>query len=98
MPITDDVTLRGTIVAKNAGYVPVLGDKFVVMVFDDRLQNSQFDAVTTLGYDAGVRFEAIYDAHSVSLVVVAVPEPETYALMLAGLIAVGAMVRWGKRL
>ena len=97
LTITDDVTLRGTIVAKNAGYTPVVGDRFVVMVFDDRLANSAFDAVTTSGYGAGVRFDAIYDVTSVSLVVAAVPEPQTYALMLAGLALVVVARRRAKR-
>ena len=73
--------------------MPVIGDSFVVMTFDQRLLNSTFDAVTTQGYGTGITFEAIYNPHDVTLVVVAVPEPQTYAMLLAGLTLLGAIAR-----
>ena len=92
LAVTDDVTLAGSIVARNAGYVPVVGDSFVVLTFDQRLANTTFDSVVTQGYGPGVTFAAIYNPHDVTLVVVSVPEPQTYA-MLAGLGLLGAQVR-----
>ena len=91
--VTNDVTLDGNIVVWNAGYNPVVGDSFVVLTFDARLGGSIFDTVSTQGYGAGVVFEAIYNPHDVTLQVVAVPEPETYAMLLAGLGLVGFVVR-----
>jgi hypothetical protein len=82
---TDDVILSGSIVAANAGYVPVVGDSFVVLTFDQRLSNTTFDSVATLGYGPGVSFAAIYNPHDVTLVVVSVPEAQTYLMLLAGL-------------
>ena len=85
LAVTDDVVLGGTIQVHNAGYMPVVGDSFVVMTFDQRLDATPIAAVTTLGYGAGVAFEAIVNPHDVTLVVVSVPEPGSAALTLAGL-------------
>ncbi len=93
LAVIDDVTLGGSIIARNAGYVPVVGDSFVVVTFDQRLGNSTFDTVGKQGYGAGVMFEAVYNAHDVTLVVVSVPEPASYALLLAGLATVGTLAR-----
>jgi hypothetical protein len=78
----------------NAGYVPVVGDSFVVMAFDQRLGNFIFNAVTTQGYGPGITFQAVYNPHDVTLVVVSapVPEPGTYALMLVGLGLLGVVL------
>ena len=88
LSVTDDVRLDGDIRVGNAGYVPVLGDTFVVLTFDQRLANSTFDDIVTEGYAPGVVFEAIYNLHDVTLRVaelaVAVPEPETWAMLLGG--------------
>ena len=97
LAVTDDVTLAGNIVAKNAGHVPVVGDSFIVLTFDQRLGNTTFDSVATLGYGPGVSFAAIYNPHDVTLVVVSVPEPQTYALMLAGLGGLGLLSRRRRR-
>ena len=94
---TNDVLLDGMIVARNAGYDPVVGDTFVVLRFDERLQASTFDGVSTIGYGDGVRFEAIYNLHDVTLTVAAVPEPQTYALFLAGLGAVAFAAKRRRR-
>ena len=54
--------------------------------FDQRLSNSEFSQLTWSGFDPGVVFTATYGANDVTLHVSinAVPEPETWALWLAG--------------
>jgi hypothetical protein len=71
----------------------VIGDSFVVMTFDELLGASEFDAVITHGYGAGVMFEALYNLHDVTLTVVAVPEPEAWVMLLTGLGFVGFAMR-----
>jgi hypothetical protein len=93
LTVTDDVTLGGDIGVWNLGYAPVVGDSFVVATFDERLANSTFADVTTHGFGSGVNFSVIYHAHDVMLQVTAVPEPEQYALFLAGLGLMGVMAR-----
>jgi hypothetical protein len=85
LAISDDVSLTGSVIARNAGYVPVVGDRFLVMMFDERPLDTTFALVTTQDFDAGIKFAAVYDTHTMSLVVVSVPEPETYAMLLVGL-------------
>ena len=46
-----------------------------------------------LGFNDGLRVDSDYDDMVVGLKVTAVPEPESYALMLAGLAAVGFVSR-----
>ena len=46
-----------------------------------------------LGFNDGMRVDSDYDDIVVGLKVAAIPEPETYALMLAGLAAVGFVSR-----
>jgi hypothetical protein len=93
LTVTDDVTLGGDIGVWNLGYAPVVGDSFVVATFDERLANSTFTHVTEHGFGSGVNFAVIYHAHDVTLQVTAVPEPEQYALFLAGLGLMGMMAR-----
>ena len=50
-----------------------------------------------LGFNDGLRVDADYDDMVIGIRVVAVPEPETYALMLAGLGAVGFIARRRQR-
>lgn len=95
LAVTDDVTLSGSIVARNVGYVPVVGDRFVVLTFDQRLASSTFNSVATLGYGPGVSFKAIYNPHDVTLVVATVPEPQTWAMLLAGFSLLG--LHWKRR-
>ena len=92
LTVTDDVTLGGTIAVLNLGYAPVVGDSFVVATFDERLNGSMFSSVTH-GFGSGVNFNVIYHEHDVTLAVTAVPEPESWAMLLAGLGLVGAMAR-----
>ena len=46
-----------------------------------------------LGFNDGMRVDSDYDDIVVGLKVVAIPEPETYALLMAGLGAVGFIAR-----
>jgi hypothetical protein len=50
-----------------------------------------------IGFNDGLRVDADYDDMVVGLKVVAIPEPETYALLLAGLGAVGFIARRRQR-
>ncbi|MCC2682978.1 MAG: Na-Ca exchanger/integrin-beta4, partial [Nitrosospira multiformis] len=93
LTVTDDVTLGGHIGVWNLGYAPLVGDTFVVATFDERLANSTFTDVTTHGFGSGVNFNVVYHEHDVTLQVTAVPEPEQYALFLAGLGLMGVMAR-----
>ena len=77
----------------NLGYTPTVDGSFVVATFDERLANSTFADVTTHGFGSGVNFDVIYHTHDVMLQVTAVPEPEQYALFLAGLGLMGVMAR-----
>ncbi len=91
--VNGDVTLAGTLHVINAGYTPVLGERFAVLSFEQRLGNSSFDALTPQGFGAGVGFDVVYNANDVTLVVASVPEPSTWALLLAGVAALGAYTR-----
>jgi hypothetical protein len=92
LTVTDDVTLAGTLVVLNAGYVPVVGDRFVVLTFDTRL-GGVFSAVVAQGFGSGVGFDAIYNPHDVTLLVSQVPEPAAAWLLLAGVLVVGGRTR-----
>ena len=93
LTITDDVTLGGNIDVWNLGYTPVIGDSFVVATFDERLNGSTFAPVITHEFGPAVKFDVIYHEHDVTLAVTAVPEPEQYLMLLAGLGLMGAMAR-----
>ena len=93
LAVTDDVTLSGTLRLVNAGYQPVIGDSFVVLTFDLRLGNSTFAALDKQGYGADVMFQAIYNAHDVTVVVTSVPEPSGWALLLTGALGLAAGLR-----
>jgi hypothetical protein len=68
------------------------------MTFDENLGGSTFAGLTTQGYGAGVTFNVVYNLHDVTLEVVAVPEPETWGMLLAGLGLVGFAARRRSRL
>ena len=53
--------------------------------------NGAYDLI--LGFNDGLRVDSDYDDMVVGLKVTAVPEPETYALLMAGLGAVGFISR-----
>lgn len=77
----------------NLGYAPAIGDSFVVATFDERLASSTFSSVSMHGFGSGVNFDVIYHQHDVTLAVTAVPEPENWAMLLAGLGLMGAVIR-----
>jgi hypothetical protein len=92
LAITDDVTFGGEISVWNLGYIPVNGDRFIVATFDDRFNDSKFSSISTRGFSSGVHFNAIYNPHDLTLIA-AVPEPENWAMFLAGLGLMGAFIR-----
>ena len=85
LTVTHNVTLGGELDVGNLGYNPVVGDSFVVATFDQRLAGSTFSSVVPHGFGSGVSFTASYHEHDVTLTVTAVPEPEQYLMLLAGL-------------
>ncbi|MBE2243097.1 MAG: PEP-CTERM sorting domain-containing protein [Burkholderiaceae bacterium] len=96
LAVSDDVTLAGELGVWNLGYTPVLGDSFVVMTFASQATSHLFDSIGVYGFAPGTEFTAIYNPNDVTLTVsavAAVPEPQTVALMLAGLGIVGWVVR-----
>ena len=64
-------------------------------VFSPYTMGGLYDII--LGFNDGLRVDADYDDMVVGLRVTAVPEPETYALMLAGLGAIGFIGRRRKK-
>lgn len=92
LTVTDDVTLAGEIAVWNLGYTPVIGDSFMVMTFDDRA-GTTFSSLSVNGFGSGVTFNVVYNPHDVTLQVAAVPEAETWVMLLAGLGLVGFVVR-----
>ena len=72
----------------------VLGS-FAGSVFTPYTLGGAYDLI--LGFNDGMRVDADYDDMVVGLKVTPVPEPETYALMLAGLGALGFISRRRKK-
>jgi len=68
----------------------VLGS-FAGSVFTPFTLNNTYDLI--LGFNDGLRVDSDYDDMVVGLKVTAIPEPETYALLMAGLGAVGFIAR-----
>jgi len=68
----------------------VLGS-FAGTVFTPFTLGGAYDLI--LGFNDGMRVDSDYDDIVVGLKVAAIPEPETYALMLAGLGAIGFLHR-----
>jgi hypothetical protein len=93
LTVTGNATLGGTLDVWNAGYVPVIGDTFTVMTFNDRAGTTFGNPVSVHGFGSGVTFNVVYDAHDVTLVVASVPEPETWAMLLAGLGLLASVAR-----
>jgi len=68
----------------------VLGS-FAGAVFTPFTLGGAYDLI--IGFNDGLRVDADYDDMVIGLRVAAVPEPESYALLLAGLVAVGFISR-----
>ena len=70
-------------------------DESRIAVFTPATLGGAYDLI--IGFNDGLRVDADYDDMVVGLKVVAIPEPETYALLLAGLGAVGFIARRRQR-
>lgn len=89
LTVIGDATLGGELdVVRLAGYTPTIGDSFIIMTFNDR-HATTFGRVNFLGFGSGVEFNVTYREQDVLLGVAAVPEPETWAMLLGGLGLVG---------
>ncbi len=88
LAITGTASLAGTL-RLNFGYTPTLGSSFVILT-SGGLRSGTF---STLIQPSGWDVVATYNPHDVTLTVAAVPEPESYALMVAGLALVGLAAR-----
>jgi hypothetical protein len=92
-------TFRDTFAGTLIGNGQSLGDftsyavlgSFVGSVFTPFTLGNTYDLI--LGFNDGLRVDADYDDMVIGLRVAAIPEPESYALMLAGLAAVGFIAR-----
>ena len=95
LAVTGNATLGGTLAVRRAGgFMPTVGDSFIVMTFASRLGGSTFlGDPTVLGWGNGVDFDVIYGEDKVTLEVTAVPEPGTVALMAGGLAVLGCSLR-----
>lgn len=94
--VTGSAALAGTLtVTPFGGYVPAVGDSFVVLSSTGALSGTFDAAPTLLGFGTGVAFGVQYDysLRTVTLAVTAVPEPQSRWLLLAGLAAVGWTAR-----
>jgi hypothetical protein len=83
-------TLDGTI-RLDFAFTPNVGEVVTVFSYDGR--SGEFDSVVGAGLAAGFVLTPIYGTDSFQIGVAAIPEPETYALMLTGL----GVVLWAGR-
>ncbi len=97
LTVSGSTSLAGGLSVQRFGsYAPVIGDEFIILRSTGALSGSFADGSPSLsGFADGVRFGVVYDTalRTVTLQVVAVPEPGTWALLLAGFGAVGWAVR-----
>jgi hypothetical protein len=82
--VSSDFTAGGTLALWAAGYAPMVGDSFVIASFSNLTAGSQFANVSWNGGDAGGLFSVQYNANNITLNVTAVPEPATWATLMAG--------------
>ena len=82
--VSSDFTAGGTLALWAAGYAPVVGDSFVIASFGALTAGSQFANVSWNGGDASGLFSVQYNADNITLNVTAVPEPATWATLMAG--------------
>ncbi len=93
-------TFAGTSVGNGGSVGPytsyvVIGSYTQAGVFTPYTNSGQYQLV--LGFNDGLTVDADYDDMVIGLNVTAVPEPETYALMLAGIGAIGFIARRRKQ-
>ena len=94
-----DFTFADLVMGTSIGNGQNLGDftsyavlgSFAGAVFTPFTLGGTYDLI--LGFNDGMRVDSDYDDIVVGLKIAAIPEPETYALMLAGLAAVGFVFR-----
>lgn len=74
-------------------FIDGLSSTGVYTLIAARNYSGRFETMTVAGLAAGYAANLLYSAEGVQINVVAVPEPQTYALLIAGLLAVGAVAR-----
>jgi hypothetical protein len=72
-------------------FAPALGQLITVFTYGAR--TGEFDAIQGAGLGTGLRYLPIYDMETFQVRVAAIPEPETYAMMLVGLCLVVVAVK-----
>lgn len=93
LSVTGDAALAGDLdIVRFGSYTPTVGDSFIVMTFNDR-NGTTFDRVNFVGFGSGVVFDVTYRDQDVLLGVAAVPEPETWAMLVGGLGLLGLVAR-----
>ena len=97
LTVLGNATLGGIIAVWGAGYVPVVGDSFTVMTFNDRAGTTFAGPVSVNGFGFGTAFNVVYDVNNVKLVVAAIPEPGILTMLLAGLGIVGGLAARRRR-
>ena len=93
LAISSDLSAGGTLAVWASGYAPSLGDSFVIATFDSLAAGSHFSQVRWNGGLAGAVFDVQYNAHDITLRVAAVPEPQTWLMLLGGLAGLLALGR-----
>lgn len=98
LAVSGSVLLNGRLVLRGlTDFIPGLGDSFRVLTSNGgQIEGGAFSAISWEGLQ-GIRFDATYNAHDVTLNVVAIPEPSTQFLMLAGTFMVGGLALRRKR-
>jgi hypothetical protein len=84
LTISGLATFEGVLDVALFGATPHGGETVQIASYGSR--SGTFSELTVSGLDAGFQFQPHYDSHILYLTVVAVPEPATYLLLLAGLV------------
>ncbi len=93
LAISSDLTAGGTLAVWAAGYTLNLGDSFVIATYDSLVAGTRFGQVSWNGGLAADVFDVQYNAHDITLRVTAVPEPQTWLMLLGGLAGLGGLGR-----
>jgi hypothetical protein len=93
LAVTSDVLWNGELaIWATPGLALQGGEVFTIATYGQRLSASTFDSITWHGLNSQ-QFTVAYSANDITLRVSAVPEPGTWALMLAGAGFMGRVVR-----